>query len=332
MNIYKEGKASAKAIDAEKELEAINRFAKTQLNAEQIYTFSVVLCDNEVDRDCEKFSCQAIEELSRLFVGRTGIFDHEWKSANQTARIYRTEIIDSKGVKNSLGEPYQCLKGYAYMLRSEKNAELIEEIEAGIKKETSIGCSVSKRSCSICGAEIKNGGCGHIPGREYKGEKCYVTLEKIDDAYEWSFVAVPAQRKAGVVKRFGNGAGTLKEFVAGPEGNQFLQEFEALEKQTAAAGEYMAAMRSEVVRLGLLCDRGIFKNLEGSVKDMDAGQLSAMKELFEKQEKLKRQIIDGYGSVTAQADADDPTVCRVSFEFSVAHGLNRIYLSANINV
>ena len=54
--------------------------------------------------------------------------------------------------------------------------------------------------------------------------------------------------------------------------------------------------------------------------------------IIQLEEKLKRQIIDGYGSVTAQADADDPTVCRVSFEFSVAHGLNRIYLSANINV
>ena len=64
----------------------------------------------------------------------------------------------------------------------------------------------------------------------------------------------------------------------------------------------MAAMRSEVVRLGLLCNRGIFKNLEGSVKDMDAGQLSAMKELFEKQLRDKfppRTQLTGRGEVTA---------------------------------
>ncbi len=36
------------------------------------------------------------------------------------------------------------------------------------------------------------------------GEKlCFMELQEPTDAYEWSFVAVPAQRRAGVVKRFG---------------------------------------------------------------------------------------------------------------------------------
>ena len=39
------------------------------------------------------------------------------------------------------GDGCQFLKGYAYMLRSEKNSALIEEIEAGIKKEVRIGGS-----------------------------------------------------------------------------------------------------------------------------------------------------------------------------------------------
>ena len=37
-------------------------------------------------------------------------------------------------------DPY--LKAKAYLLRTEKNAALIQEIEAGIKKEVSVGCSV----------------------------------------------------------------------------------------------------------------------------------------------------------------------------------------------
>ncbi len=287
MKIYKEGAAITKALDAQEELDAINSFAKTQLTAEQIYTFSVVLCDNEVDRDFEKFSCSALSELSQLFVGRTGIFDHEWKSANQTARIYRTEIVKSDGVRNSLGEPYLALKGYAYMLRNDKNAELIQEIEAGIKKETSVGCSVSKRVCSICGMEIKNGGCGHIPGREYDGEKCYVELSEINDAYEWSFVAVPAQRSAGVIKRFGHNTGTLKDFVQSPQGTAFAFELEMLEKQAALGLEYQNSVRSEVVRLGLLCDRQLFKTLDESARNMGVRELLSMKELFEKQLKDK---------------------------------------------
>lgn len=176
MKIYKAGIADAAIINAEAELEEINRFAKTELSRDQVYTFSVILCDNEIDRDFEKFSEEALNQLAALFVGRSGIFDHEWKAANQTARIYRCELVKSDKLLNAVGEPYCALKGYAYMLRNEKNLPLIEEIEAGIKKETSVGCSVKRRVCSICGEEHRPGGCGHIPGREYGGKICYLEL------------------------------------------------------------------------------------------------------------------------------------------------------------
>ena len=43
---------------------------------------------------------------------------------------------------------------WAYMLRTEKNADLIAEIEGGIKKEVSVGCSVGRRVCSVCGEPV----------------------------------------------------------------------------------------------------------------------------------------------------------------------------------
>ncbi|MEG1492433.1 MAG: hypothetical protein RRY04_01195 [Oscillospiraceae bacterium] len=281
MKIYKAGAAASAVADIEAELAAINAFAKAELLAEQIYTFSVVLCDNEVDRDFEKFSETALAELAELFVGRTGIFDHEWKAANQTARIYRTEIVKQDSTLNSIGEPYCMLKGFAYMLRSEKNAELIAEIDAGIKKETSVGCSVLRRVCSICGEEAHLGGCGHIPGREYEGKLCYSELFDADDAYEWSFVAVPAQRAAGVVKRFG-GDGSLKGFLQTEQGAAFIAEFDALEKDAVLGREFREQLRRETLRLGLLCDRKLFEALSESSKSMGARELSGLKEVFEK--------------------------------------------------
>lgn len=281
MKIYKAGATAPTGIDTAAELEAINRFAKAELTAEQVYTFSVVLCDNEVDRDYEKFSNSALEELATLFVGRTGIFDHEWKATNQTARIYRTELVKSENVKTGLGEDYCALKGYAYMLRNEKNAALIEEIDAGIKKETSIGCSVKRRVCSICKEECRPGGCGHIPGREYNGKLCYVELFDASDAYEWSFVAVPAQRASGVVKKLG-GAKCLKAFVESAEGAGFAQEYDALEKDAAIGREYRDRLQHEVVRLGLLCDKKLYSALEAGVKYMGADELIELKEVFEK--------------------------------------------------
>ena len=65
------------------------------------------------------------------------------------------------------GDGYCWLKAWAYLLRTEKNADLIAEIEGGIKKEVSVGCSVARRVCSICGAE--GGTCHHVPGQRYGG-------------------------------------------------------------------------------------------------------------------------------------------------------------------
>ena len=54
--------------------------------------------------------------------------------------------------------------------------------------------------------------------------------------------------------------------------------------------------------------------------------------IVELERKRSAEIIEGYGEVTASASEDDPTVCEVEFPFAVAHGLNRIYLTAHITV
>ena len=54
--------------------------------------------------------------------------------------------------------------------------------------------------------------------------------------------------------------------------------------------------------------------------------------VLELENKLTREIITGYDQVTVQADAANPTVCLVDFTFTVAHGLNQIWLSAHITV
>ena len=152
-------------VPAEAELAAINRFAKSPLRAEEVYTFSLRLCDNEVDRDWERFDTAALNTLGDLFVGKSGIFDHQWTAEGQTARIYRTEMVREGAQVTAAGDGYCWLKAWAYLLRTEKNADLIAEIEGGIKREVSVGCSVARRVCSICGAE--GGTCQHTPGQRY---------------------------------------------------------------------------------------------------------------------------------------------------------------------
>ena len=86
------------------ELEQINHFSKAELTADQVYTFSVRLCDNEVDRDFERFGTEDLERLGELFLGKSGIFDHQWSAKGQTARIYRTEVVREPGTVTAAGD------------------------------------------------------------------------------------------------------------------------------------------------------------------------------------------------------------------------------------
>ena len=45
---------------------------------------------------------------------------------------------------------------------------------------------------------------GHVKGEDVDGVPCVGNLDDPKDAYEWSFVAVPAQRGAGVTKSAGD--------------------------------------------------------------------------------------------------------------------------------
>ena len=80
---------------------------------------------------------------------------------------------------------------------------LIAAIEGGILREVSVGCQVAKAICSICGTDRRETYCGHCPGQEYEGKRCHIDLDNPTDAYELSFVAVPAQKGAGVIKHYG---------------------------------------------------------------------------------------------------------------------------------
>ena len=186
-------------------LDKINKFTRRPLTEEEVYVFPAVLCDNDIDRDGERFSDEALETLRELFVGRTGVFDHKAAAANQAARIFDTELAEDPSRKTKDGRPYKFLRAKAYMVRTEENRDLIAEIDGGIKKEVSISCAAAVRRCSVCGNDRNSGGCAHVNGKTYAGRLCHTILDKITDAYEWSFVAVPAQVRAGVTKKFSDG-------------------------------------------------------------------------------------------------------------------------------
>ena len=191
-------------MEQSKLLEQLNRFTRRKHTAQEVYMFDVILCDNEVDRDGECFTKQALETLCRRFEGVTGIFDHDPKGSRQTARIFATELVEDPARRTAYGAAYTYLKACAYMIRTDSNQDLIREIDGGIKKEVSVSCAAKTSRCSVCGS---TGAGAHEQGKVYGGRLCYRELEDISDVYEWSFVAVPAQVHAGVTKQYGASGG-----------------------------------------------------------------------------------------------------------------------------
>ena len=250
------------------QLEAINALAKARLNGEQVYVFSVRLCDDQVDRDGERFDTAALPALAKLFVGKTGILDHQWSADKQVARIFETQVVKEQQIS--------YIKAWAYIRRGGANEEIIADIEAGIKKEVSVGCAMGRVVCSVCGSEY--GTCGHLKGEVYDGQACCAILQEPVDAYEFSFVAVPAQREAGVLKGFGSGK-KLKE-LAEEFGAQ--AEYRALYKLAELGKRYENQLRDDVVRLGLTLDLGVAEPvLRSLTRSAAAEDLLALKEALE---------------------------------------------------
>ncbi len=285
------------------ELEKINTLSLKPLTAEEVFSFSVTLCDNEVDRDFECFDIDALSTLAPLFVGKPGIYDHSMKAKDMSCRVYETYIERPDGRLTSYGEPYVRLMAKAYCLNTPENQSLIADIEGGIKKEVSVSCSVAQRECSVCGKNSKSDFCEHKGGRFYRknGSKklCYHTLKNPVDAYEFSFVAVPAQKNAGVTKSLSELSEMMKSqhstvIDRGCYG-EISDRLTALEKRAALADEYEQSIRDEIAAY---CAVGVCKMTSASAdtlcKGLDIEGLKSLRNALKKQ-----STFDGIPQLTA---------------------------------
>ena len=247
MNVSKAASVLSVGRPDDEQLAKINRFSKTPLSAEKVYCFSVRLCDDLPDRDFERFDSAALPKLAELFRGKTGIVDHDWSSQNQIARIFDTEVCHEQGAS--------YVRAWCYMLRTEKNTDLIADIEGGIKKEVSIGCAVGRVTCSLCGCGY--GTCEHHKGSQYNGELCLAVLSEPVDAYEFSFVAVPAQKEAGVLKAKKGGVTlSLADFVEKSGDSALAESFRKLQKDALFGQKCREELVKKAVSLAVLLDFG----------------------------------------------------------------------------
>lgn len=206
--------AKVSSLDVtDEDLKKINKYTLSPLSAEDVFIFKASIADNEQDdRNFMPFNLKALQDLKKLYPGKTMLKDHDRKADNQIARIYDTELIQGANKTTELGELHTELIAKMYVVKTESNKDLIAEIKGGIKKEVSTSTVPEKMICSICGADNMKDYCRHWPGMEYdvtdetgksSKRRCKMLLHGAKDAYELSFVAVPAQPRAGTHKSIG---------------------------------------------------------------------------------------------------------------------------------
>ena len=195
------------------DLKKINKYTLSPVKAEDVFIFKATIADNEQDdRNFMPFNLKALQDLKKLYPGKTMLKDHSRRADNQIARIYDTELVQDAIKTTELGELHTELVAKIYMIKTDSNKDLIAEILGGIKKEVSTSTVPEKMVCNICGVDNMKEWCRHWPGLEYdvadatgknSKKRCKMLLDGAKEAYELSFVAVPAQPRAMTHKSVG---------------------------------------------------------------------------------------------------------------------------------
>lgn len=176
---------------SDNDMKQINKNTRKNFTRDDIYAFEITLCDSELDVDYEAISKDCLYKLKDLSLGSSGFL-----TSDIMARIFDTYIekVFISRSNSILAEETYKLKAKAYVF---KNAIAEEELNHILNHpEISVGFSVKRRVCSICGSSECS---KHIKGQKYIDEAgfeqlCYILLNDPTDFYEWS--VVPKQQES----------------------------------------------------------------------------------------------------------------------------------------
>jgi hypothetical protein len=160
-------------------IKKINEISSKPVELRDIYIFSVILADNDIDDDREAISNEALQQLAEECIGKTGYIDND--NVDYHARIFDTEICTSS-FKNKLGDNKRFLKAYCWIKKTPENKEIIQAIRNSITKKGTLSFSLNRKICSKCGCNTLREHCRCKYG--------YKILNSIIDVYDWDFMPI----------------------------------------------------------------------------------------------------------------------------------------------
>jgi hypothetical protein len=238
------------------ELAQINRFALEPLAAGELYVRQVRLATDAYDRTWERLPRVMLERFALTLPGKPLLLGHD-HGETPTGLWFAAAVRQARP-----GEPGEwCLDAWFYLRKSEANAEIRRQIDAGVIRYASIGFRHDGVQCDVCGAVMdRPGGCEHWPGREANGQAATFTYagdpERVE-AHEGSLVYLGAQYGAELVKAVDSGQWAVGSADKDAAGGAIPSELPTTHyplptalKALAEDGQaYRAWLRGELARL-----------------------------------------------------------------------------------
>lgn len=225
------------------QLKAINGYALAEMGADQVYVRTAYLAHNGIDRDHEVFDDALLDDFARTLPGKGMFVRHpggwDGDSGPGVGRWFAAQVVsvslDEARVR--LREPNlqfppatavaKLLEASFYVPRTNKNANLLDDIDAGVAGDVSIGFSAADRT-SI---------------RDANGNEIAMRLLGPGEAAEGSLVWLGAQPGARVHKSTSRG-----NVIS--EREMLLQKIKKLERDNAALYARLTGMAELLAKGG----------------------------------------------------------------------------------
>lgn len=163
----------------------INKQSVNHISSKNVFTFAMKLCDNEIDNAFERFEDEELKYIANKAVGLHAYLDSEREIMDPSICIYKAYVVTDIDRKTKDNKPYKFVKAYAYIIKSDSNKEIINDIENG-KYDISLTVLYDYADCSICNTLDK---CiKHKLGEVYDGKIAYMHLKAIKKVLGFNFV------------------------------------------------------------------------------------------------------------------------------------------------
>lgn len=119
------------------------------INWDNIFTFDIVICTNEINTENHKFSIPALFQIKDLICGRIGDIDISSDKNKITARIYDSSVEYCKDKLTQDGEPLLYVKSSAFIKKGypgdeNYNCPFVKNIQDGYYNNVDFSCSIYK--------------------------------------------------------------------------------------------------------------------------------------------------------------------------------------------